>query len=160
MENIFTAAEPFLVFGQIIGFFPKSFCGPAREGVFAVKWYNVLTSTCLFSLLIFNVVINIQTQAFTPVIHSLLEYGWVSATIFEVNMQLCVYLVQLARSKNFFLLLQELHAADEKVSQSDPNEAHFIKFSFFSLNFLLINCRTVGIFRWESLHSSYCPPLL
>lgn len=42
MENFYTSIKPFCVFSQIFGFFPLSFDGPPRKGIFKTKSINVL----------------------------------------------------------------------------------------------------------------------
>lgn len=59
MENIFTAAKPFLRFSRILGLFPMNFESASRKGVLKVKRQGIFFScvavtvlTCLFLFIV------------------------------------------------------------------------------------------------------------
>jgi hypothetical protein len=52
MENIFTAAKPFLVVSKYLGLFPMSFDGPTRKGSLKLKWTDLIYLFLAFFLFI------------------------------------------------------------------------------------------------------------
>lgn len=55
MDNFYTSIKNFCFSSQLFGFFPMSFEGPVRKGIFKVKFINlVITVTSLSIILIFS----------------------------------------------------------------------------------------------------------
>lgn len=58
MENIFTAAKPFLVLLKLFGVFPMTFKGAIRKGYFETTIKDHFYSLCTFGVWLFLIVLN------------------------------------------------------------------------------------------------------
>jgi hypothetical protein len=115
LENFFTSVEPFLVFAKFLGFFPMSFDGPARNGKFKVKFFNIFATSCFTLISALILFLNITNGAFVTTDSRLLYYGWVLPSISEMFFQLGLFIKQVNQRADVVNFLKQLNSVDEKV---------------------------------------------
>lgn len=118
MENIFVAAEPFLKLAKFVGFFPKSFTGPARKGNLKTSRTGLFATLCLFTLLLTVNISNVLNHGFMEVlsVHSkIFHSSWLPSVIFENVFMFVLFSFQLCIRDVIVKFLKDLATVDENV---------------------------------------------
>ena len=124
MDNIFTAAKPFLSFLKLFGFFPYSFEEPARNGVFKIRATGVALTLCSVSILLYLTWSNLSFMVLVTNESKLLVYAWNIAKHMETFSLFLMFGYQLLKSKNIISFLKTISEIDEDVK--NLGQTHFI----------------------------------
>lgn len=115
MDNIYTAAEPFMKLGKFFGHFPLNFDGPARKGFFKTKWQGVVCSFVIASILITLNVLNSLKRTTVMSKSLIITNGWLIAADIVFYSQLALLAYQIYRRNFVATFLKQIHDIDEAV---------------------------------------------
>lgn len=115
MDNIYTVAENFLIFGKCLGFYPFSFDGPSKKGIFVTKLYDVVASVVLLAIVSIYFLMILIFQGFVESGSKIVLVSWRVSISFEYFCFLILVCCQLCNRNFFKLLLSQMDAAEVKV---------------------------------------------
>jgi hypothetical protein len=118
MENVFTAAEPFLVLANLIGVFPKSFDGPARKGFLKGRLRDWVLSVVSLTVLVSTIgLVLFSKESFRFLAVSEIGFqGWYIIAYLNCFILVGLYIHQLWKRKNIVKLLNLIRSFDDEVS--------------------------------------------
>jgi hypothetical protein len=114
MENIFTSSKPLLTFGNLMGFVPVAFRGPARNGDFTVKRFSTATQMLPIGMFLFIILsengnfMSTENLSFL----SIASHVFLSAEMYYFTL---VLLHQACIRENLLKFLQTLKKVDDEV---------------------------------------------
>lgn len=118
MENIFTAAQPLLVFGKFLGLFAMTFEGPVVNGILKVKWRDVMISSFLLMTFLCFSIINFTHLCFLLSPSKILAEAW----SFSKRSEFLIYVFLLCyhnyKRKVILRFLSTIYSVDEDVSKN------------------------------------------
>jgi hypothetical protein len=115
MDNIYSAAAPFLRLLEFFGLFPMTFRGPATKGIIAFRWTDLIATFCLFLLISLTIVSSNVNKSFVTSNSNLLVHGWQISNYLLYLSMLLISAYQVLKRKNIVAFLRKLHEADGKV---------------------------------------------
>lgn len=126
MENVFTAAKPFLTFASSLGFFPLSFEDNVRCGVLKTSWNGLIaTFSCLFTLFSLTVANSSKVKVFLTAGSKIMMIAWIVLSNFELASFYFMFSYQLYKRKNILQFLILLNQFDQEVSFSEFDKLSF-----------------------------------
>lgn len=122
MENFFTASNPFLICGRVLGFFPMAFDGPPYKGTLKLSWIGVLAFNFSLIFSVYLMISNLREAAFFYTSSSQIT---LTAYMITKNAELLIYfnitLYHMYNRKNIVRFLKLVHEVDEMV-RTNTNE--------------------------------------
>jgi hypothetical protein len=135
MENIYTSIEAFRVYGNFMGFFPLSFNGPSRKGIWKVKKVNILQVFISLGILFISSVANIihylrAWYKWDNIFHFSI-WSWLIMVAYPmIFMQFLFQMSNLNEIKELFKILHEIDLKFQLMSMKVNFESHrkFVKY--------------------------------
>lgn len=115
MDNIYTVAENFLCIGRCLGFYPFSFDGASRKGIFITKWYDVAASIVLFVTVWIQFAMILIVRGFVESSTKILRVSWGVSIYLEYLAVLFLVGFQLHKRNYFKLFLSQVDSIECKV---------------------------------------------
>lgn len=116
MDNIYTAASPFLKVLRIFGIFPLAFAGPARKGVFRFTFLDAILRIFWFAISMACMILSSFSLKNVFLGQSkVLGLAWYFTTNAEVLCHVIVMLYQIHKRKNILEALKLLNSFDDSV---------------------------------------------
>lgn len=131
MDNIYTVSKNFLSFGRCLGFYPFSFHGPSRKGIFVTKWYDVAASAVLLTIVSIYFVLTLIFHGFVDSVSKILLVSWRVSIILEY---LCFWILvcfQLGNRNCFKLFLSQMDNVEVKADSFSKAQKFEISIIFF-----------------------------
>lgn len=115
MENVYTVSENFLVFGKVFGFFPFSFTGPSRKGIFSTKWHDVVALCVMLLIISVLMTMNLLNKAYVESTSLMVTNAWNISINIEIISYLLIIGYQVKKRKKIIEYLQQIAVVDFKV---------------------------------------------
>jgi hypothetical protein len=121
MENVFTAAKPFVVFAKLLGVFPMSFDGPTSKGLLKTRRRDwICTSLSLLLMLSGLLLLRSLKSSFYLLADSEISLeAWYIAGYLHVSSISIFIFVQARGREKIVKFLNLLHDFDNKVKPLD-----------------------------------------
>lgn len=123
MENIFTASEPFLRFGKVLGYFPHNFEGPARKGFFRTAWSGLLLFCVIITSFVCINTFHMMDRTVIVTSSKIASNGWMITTDLAFSTHLAILLYQFYKRETVATFLKQIYDIDEDVRISLTQKA-------------------------------------
>jgi hypothetical protein len=121
MENVFTAAKPFVVFAKLLGVFPMSFDGPARKGLLKSHWSDWICAL-LWMLLMLSALLllrRLKSSFYLLADSEISLEAWYIAGYLHISSLSIFIFIQVRNREKIVRFLNLLHDFDNKVKLLD-----------------------------------------
>jgi hypothetical protein len=115
MENIYTSAEHFLKFSTILGLFPCSFDGPAKDGKTKKSVFGAFCSVLSLSMSVFLMAVNLTSE--TRRDSQLLKIAWDISKVAGSFSFLSMFFYQMSKVESIKMFLKTIDELDGIVSE-------------------------------------------
>jgi hypothetical protein len=113
MDNVFSASQPFLFLGEILGRFPYKYQGLAREGIFKFTLRGLICSfVTVFVIVVFFFIGRKSVEAKS----SLVVDAWYLIVIMQIISHLFLWIYQLIKRESIETFLRQTFLVDNQVN--------------------------------------------
>lgn len=115
MENIFTAARPFLILMKVFGLFPLPTVSHAVKGDFKLRLQDLVFTLFGFCLISSVIVVNIYRDRVEYTSSKILPIAWETTLMFELLSLAVFFFYQHSKRKRIAEFLHLINDFDKKV---------------------------------------------